>query len=104
MSGKAKKSAAKEKRKAQKKAAKAAKNALYRQYAEEGRKNGGSKRTKARRKEPLIPNTKHASGICPNTGCHRCHPATYNIPAGLQQAIAQGTMKWNPMLLKVVAA
>ena len=102
MGNAAKRSAKKEQRRKKRAAEKAAKKALYQAYAEQGRKKG-SRRIGRRKKFFLVPNEKHSLGICPNTGCHRCHPAEYNIPAGQRQLIERGLARWNPMQLKVVA-
>src|SRR5262245_31200992 len=102
MGNAAKRSAKKLERRKKRAAEKEAKKKLYQMYAEQGRKKG-SKRLGARRKMFLVPNVKHATGVCPNTGCHRCHPAEYNIPALERQLIRRGMAKWNPLLLKVQA-
>ena len=103
MGNAAKRSQKKLERRKKKQSTKDAKKALYQMYAEQGRKKG-SRRLGARKKLFLVPNVKHATGVCPNTGCHRCHPATYNIPLGQRQLIARGLARWNPMLLKVVVS
>lgn len=103
MGNSAKRSAAKAKRVAAKRSMKDQKKKLYQMYAEQGRKKG-SKRLGSRKKLFLVPNVKHATGICPNTGCHRCHPREYNIPAGQQQLIARGLARWNQMTLQVFPA
>lgn len=89
-------------RAAKKRAQKEAQRNLYQAYAEEGRKKG-SKRAKSK-KSLTVSNTKHPSGACPNTGCHACHPAAYNVPPYLRQLIARGHARWSPTLLKVVPA
>lgn len=101
MGNAAKRTGKKQERRQKAKAAKDAKRALYQSYAEQGRTKG-SKRLGARRKLFLVPNTKHAQGQCPNTGCHRCHPREYNIPLGQQQMIARGLARWDNLLLRVI--
>lgn len=101
MGNAAKRSAKKLERRKKRASEKEAKKKLYQMYAEQGRKKG-SRRLNARRKTFLVPNVKHAAGQCPNTGCHRCHPREYNIPAGQQQLIARGLARWDPLTLRVV--
>lgn len=97
---KEKKSANALRRKQERRSAKMARKALYQSYAEEGRKKG-SRRAKSK-KQVLVADHDHKTGICPNTGCHRCHPAQYNIPLGQKQLIARGLARWNQMMLKVI--